>query len=75
MSLDVPYTWHIPHAPREAFADANMNVLKTAKALEIHPNTIYARLQKIHDITGKNALSYHALTELLLAAECANPAG
>ena len=40
MSLDVPYTWHIPHAPREAFADANMNVLKAAKALEIHPNTM-----------------------------------
>ena len=48
-----------------------MNVLKTAKALGIHPNTIYARLQKIDDITGRNALSYHALTELLLAAECA----
>jgi len=55
----------------KAYADADMNVLKTAKALEIHPNTIYARLQKIDDITGKNALSYHALTELLLAAECA----
>ena len=55
----------------EAYADADMNVLKTAKALEIHPNTIYARLQKIDDITGKSALSYHALTELLLAAECA----
>jgi len=55
----------------EAYADADMNVLKTAKALEIHPNTIYARLQKIDDITGKNALAYHDLTELLLATECA----
>ncbi len=54
----------------EAYADADMNVLRTAKALGIHPNTIYARLQKIDDITGKNALSYHELTELLLAAEC-----
>jgi len=48
-----------------------MNVLKTAKALGIHPNTIYARMQKINDITGRNALGYHALTELLLATECA----
>ena len=48
-----------------------MNVLKTAKALAIHPNTIYARMQKINDITGRNALNYHALTEMLLAAECA----
>ncbi len=54
-----------------AYADANMNVLKTAKALGIHPNTIYARLQKINDVTGRNALGYHSLTELLLAAECA----
>jgi hypothetical protein len=54
-----------------AYADADMNVLKTAKALGIHPNTIYARMQKINDITGRNALGYHALTELLLATECA----
>ncbi len=55
----------------EAYADADMNVLRAAKRLSVHPNTIYARLQKIDDITGKNALQYHALTELLLAAECA----
>jgi len=53
-----------------AYADADMNVLKTAKQLNLHPNTIYARMQKIQDLTGRNPLSYHALTELLLAAEC-----
>ena len=52
-----------------AYADADMNVLKTAKALHIHPNTIYARMQKIRDVSGQNPLSYHALTELLLAAD------
>ncbi len=52
------------------YADMNMNVLQTAKALSLHPNTIYARMQKIDAITGRNALGYHALTELLLAAEC-----
>ena len=54
----------------KAYADCDMNVQRTAKSLEIHPNTIYARMQRIEDITGLNALSYHALTELLLAFEC-----
>jgi len=53
-----------------AYADADMNVLKTAKTLSIHPNTIYARMQRIQDITGRNALSYHELSELLLASDC-----
>jgi sugar diacid utilization regulator len=54
----------------QAYANSNMNVLRTAKLLSLHPNTIYARLQKIEDLTGQNALSYNALTELLLATEC-----
>jgi len=53
-----------------AYADADMNVLKTAKHLSIHPNTIYARMQKIQDITGRDALNYHELSELLLASDC-----
>ena len=53
-----------------AYADADMNVLQAAKQLSVHPNTIYARAQKISDITGKNLLKYHDLTELLLAIEC-----
>ena len=52
-----------------AYADADMNVLQAAKRLAVHPNTIYARAQKISDITGKSLLSYHDLTELLLATE------
>lgn len=58
-------------ATLRAYADADMNALKTAKALSIHPNTIYARMQRIDDITGRNPLSYNALTELLLATDCA----
>ena len=50
-----------------AYADANMNVLQASKNLGVHPNTIYSRMQKIADATGKNALAYHDLTELLLA--------
>ncbi len=57
-------------ATLRAYADADMNLLQAAKALGVHPNTIYARMQKIADVTGMNALTYHALTELLLAADC-----
>jgi sugar diacid utilization regulator len=56
-----------------AYADADMNVLRAAKELAVHPNTIYARAQRIDDITGKNPLSYHDLTELLLATDCREP--
>ena len=58
-------------ATLRAYADADMNVLKTAEALSLHPNTIYARMQKITDVTARNPLSYNALTELLLATDCA----
>ena len=54
-----------------AYADNDMNALKTAKALSLHPNTIYARMQRITDITDRNPLSFNALTELLLATDCA----
>jgi len=54
-----------------AYADADMNALKTSKSLSLHPNTIYARMQKINDLTDRNPLSYNALTELLLATDCA----
>ena len=47
-----------------------MNVVRAAKKLAVHPNTIYARMQRIDDITGLNPLAYHPLTELLLAADC-----
>ena len=53
-----------------AYADADMNVLKAARILDVHPNTIYSRMQRIADITGQNGLEYHALTELLLTADC-----
>jgi hypothetical protein len=53
-----------------AYANADMNVLKSAEKLSVHPNTIYARLGKILDATGLDARSYHALTELLIVADC-----
>lgn len=58
------------NATLHAYAEANMNVLQAAKLLAVHPNTIYSRINKVQDITGKNALVYHDLTELLLALDC-----
>jgi sugar diacid utilization regulator len=57
-------------ATLRAYANANMNVLQSAKALSVHPNTIYSRLQRVDDITRKNPLSYTDLTELLLVIDC-----
>ena len=56
-------------ATLRAYANADMNVLKAAEQLSVHPNTVYSRLQKILDITGLEARSYHALTELLIVAD------
>jgi hypothetical protein len=53
-----------------AYANANMNVLKAADTLGVHPNTIYARFQRIVELTGLDPRSYHPLTELLIIAEC-----
>lgn len=57
-------------ATLRAYADADMNILETARQLDVHPNTIYARMQRIEDLTGLGAQHYHALTELLLAVDC-----
>ena len=55
-----------PESPRELIDE-----VREAEELGIHPNTIYARMQKIDRITDRNPLQYHALTELLLVADCA----
>lgn len=64
-------------ATLRAYADADMNALRAAKSLGIHPNTLYARLQRIREATGLEPLGYHALTEMLLAIDCVEdtPAG
>ena len=57
-------------ATLRAYADADMNILKAARALNVHPNTLYARMERIGTLTGLNGQRYHDLTELLLAADC-----
>lgn len=58
-------------ATLRSYADCNMNAQKTALLLGIHPNTVYSRIQKIEQLTGLNALRFHALSELLLALDWA----
>ncbi len=53
-----------------AIGDADMNIQKAARNLGKHPNTVYARIERIKELTGLDGQSYHGLTELLLAAEC-----
>jgi hypothetical protein len=54
-----------------AIADADMNMQKAARILGKHPNTVYARIERIRDLTGLDGQHYHDLTELLLGADCA----
>ena len=57
-------------ATLRAYADVDMNVLKAAQVLGVHPNTIYARLQRIADISGLDARSLHPLIDLLIVCNC-----
>ena len=57
-------------ATLRAYAGVDMNVLKAAQVLGVHPNTVYARLQRIFDISGLQARSYDALTDLLIVCDC-----
>lgn len=58
-----------------AYASADMNILRAADALGIHPNTIYARLQRIFDISGLQARSFNALSDLLIVCDCGDSVG
>lgn len=56
-------------ATLRALADADMNVQQAARQMGKHANTLYARLERIREITGREGQRYHDLTELLLAAD------
>jgi hypothetical protein len=57
-------------ATLRAYASVDMNVLQAAEALGVHPNTVYARLQRIFDISGLQPRSFSALTDLLIVCDC-----
>lgn len=53
------------------YANQDMNAQKTGKALGIHANTVYARFEKINNLTGQDPLTFRGLNELLLALDVA----
>ena len=57
-------------ATLHAYASVDMNILKSAKLLGVHPNTVYARLQRIFDISGLQARSFNGLSDLLIVCDC-----
>ena len=61
-------------ATLRAYADCDMNVQKAAKQLGLHPNTIYARMQRIVKATGLDPLRFHDLNEMLLVLDCVDRA-
>ncbi|MEM6576258.1 MAG: helix-turn-helix domain-containing protein [Pseudomonadota bacterium] len=61
---------HVLSDTLRAYADASMNILKAAAVLSVHPNTIYARLDKVRDISGLEPKAFHQLNELLIACDC-----
>jgi hypothetical protein len=52
-----------------AYASVDMNILKSAELLRLHPNTVYARLQRILEITGLQARSFDGLADLLVVCD------
>lgn len=56
------------NATLRAYAENNMNLLKTARQLGIHANTVYARFDRILAMTGRDARGFDALNELLIVA-------
>jgi hypothetical protein len=57
-------------ATLRAIAAADLNVQQAARQLGKHPNTIYARLARLRELTGLDGQRYGDLSEMLLAAEC-----
>jgi hypothetical protein len=57
-------------ATLRAYANADMNVLKAAHTLGVHPNTLYARFQHVSQISGLQPRTFHDLTALLIVCEC-----
>ena len=53
-----------------ALAEADMNVQRAARELGVHANTLYARIERVTELTGLDAQRYHDLTHLLLVADC-----
>jgi hypothetical protein len=56
----------------EAFLAEDLSVTRTAARLYVHPNTVYYRLRRIGELTGRDPRSFHDAVELLLALRLAS---
>ena len=54
-----------------AYANANMNVLEAARTLGTHPNTLYARIDRIESLSSLDPRRFHDLVELLIVIDLA----
>jgi sugar diacid utilization regulator len=52
-----------------AYASVDMNILKCGSLLGMHPNSIYARFQRIFDITGQQPRTFDGLSNLLIVSD------
>ena len=48
-----------------ALADYNLNATEVAKRLYMHRNTVRYHIKRVHRLTGKDALNFYDLCELL----------
>jgi PucR C-terminal helix-turn-helix domain/GGDEF-like domain len=55
----------------EAFVAEDLSVTRTAARLYVHPNTVYYRLHRIAELTGRDPRAFHDAVELLLALRLA----
>lgn len=52
-----------------AFAGADLNVARAAKQMQVHPNTVRYRLQRVAATTGHDPATFGGLLELLCILE------
>jgi hypothetical protein len=60
-------------ATLRTYANVDMNILQAAQVLGVHPNTVYARFQRVHEISGLRPKSFHGLNDLLIVCDAARP--
>ena len=58
-------------ATLRTYASVDMNILQAAQVLGVHPNTIYARFQRVVDLSGLQPKSFNALNDLLIVCDYA----
>ena len=57
-------------ATLKADTRSSINVLNTAAILGSHPNTVYARIERINEMTGLIPRKFSDLNKLLVVADC-----